>query len=417
MNGPMNLKVRALDLSMGWAGPLVTQMLAEMGAEVIKVEGPGNNYDWWRGSLSVGPPELQPLERAATFNSVNRGKLGLVLDLTRARGVEILRRLAAVSDVLVENFTAGVMERLGLSYPALARLNPRLIMLSMPAFGSEGPEASARGYGMSIEAMAGVTGLCAYHDAERPYMLGNALGDPVSGLHGALAVLAALRERARTGRGQWVEIAQVETVIPFIAEHLIEYQLTGRVPRPVGNRHPRHAPHGIYRASGDANWIAIGVSSEEQWRELVRVLGVGHLAADERFADRARRKANEDALDREIGRALAGLDADDVAARLDEAGVPAGTINSAPAVLADRQLQSRDFFVPIERAVVGTHLYPAAVPRFARTPLSSDRPAPLIGEHSRKVMLEILGMSELELAEVERNGVVGANPVQSQETS
>jgi crotonobetainyl-CoA:carnitine CoA-transferase CaiB-like acyl-CoA transferase len=408
MNTAMEIKIRAVDVSMGWAGPLVSQVLAEMGAQVIKVEDT-KNYDWWRGSLSMGPPEEQPIERSSLFNSANRAKLGVTLDLSQRRGVEILKQLAA-ADVLVENFSAGVMRRLGLSYAELARDNPRLVMVSMPAFGSEGPEASSRGYGMTMEAMGGVTGLCAYHDDDRPYMLSNALGDPMSGLHGALAVLAALRERERTGRGQWIEIAQVETVVPFIAGELLAYQFTGRIPKPIGNRHPKHAPHGVYRCAGGDNWIAIGVENEQQWRSLTRVLGVEHLAGDERFADEARRKANEDALQRELNGALANWNADEIVERLIEARVPAGTVTSAAGLLADRQLQSRDFFVPIERAVVGTHLYPGAVPRFSATPLAADRPAPLLGEHNRKVIVEILGMSEQELAELEGAGVIGTKP-------
>ena len=194
------LPIRALDLSMGWAGPLVTQILAEMGAEVIKVEDT-EHFDWWRGSTSMAAAEMQPIERSPTFNATNRGKLGLTLDLNSARGVAILKKLVAISDMLVENFSVGVMERLGAGYEELSRINPRLVMMSMPAFGAGGPESGYRGYGMTIEAMSGITGLCGYHDGDSPYMLSNALGDPVSGLSGALAALAALHERQRTGLG------------------------------------------------------------------------------------------------------------------------------------------------------------------------------------------------------------------------
>src|SRR6202167_74747 len=195
MNSIFDGKLRVLDLSMGWAGPLVGQMFAEMGADVIKVEDT-HHFDWWRGSLSMAPPEMQPIERAAVFNTANRGKRGVTLDLASARGIEILKQLVAVSDLLVENFSPGVMDRLGLGYETVRAINPRVIMISMPSFGIDGPESNARGYGNTVEAMAGVTGLPGYHDGDgQRYTLSNALGDPVGGLHGVFALMVALRER------------------------------------------------------------------------------------------------------------------------------------------------------------------------------------------------------------------------------
>lgn len=402
-------KLRVLDISMGWAGPLVGELLGEMGMQVVKVEDT-RNFDWWRGSAAMGAPEARPIERAPTFNSVNRGKLGVTIDLSRPRGVELLRRLAILSDVLIENFSPGVMERLGIDWPRLGALNSRLVMVSMPAFGSEGPEASSRGYGMSIEAMAGVTGQMAYHDGGPPCMMSNALGDPTSGLHGALAVLAALRERARSGRGQHVEVAEVESVVPFMADALLEYQLNGAVPRPLGNRRRDAAPHGIFRCAGEQAFVALGAHTEEQWHGLLRALGLERLARDPRFADPARRKANEDALDVEVGAALAALSVDEAVERLLGADVPAGPVSPAPAVIADRQLAARGFFVAIERAVVGTHLYPGAPVRLSATPLDASRPSPLLGEHNAAVLRELLGMNAAEVAQLEREGLIGTLP-------
>lgn len=406
------LKLRALDLSMGWAGPLVTEMLAEMGVEIIKVEDT-RRFDWWRGSLSMAPPEMQPVERSSVFNTANRGKLGITLDLGDPRGAAILDKLVAVSDVLAENFSPGVMERLGLSYARLRARNPRLIMLSMPAFASDGPEAGHRGYGMTIEGMAGVTDLCRYHDSDRPYTLSNALGDPVSGLHGTLAVLAALRERRRTGVGQWVEVAEVETVVPFVAEALLDCQLSGSVRAPVGNRDRCKAPHGVYRCRGEDSWIALGIEREAQWPELLHALGLEHLRGDARFAEMAARKRNEDALDAEIGRAAAGASAEELARRLEAAGIAAAPVQSPPAVLADQQLLSRGFFVPIERKAAGTHLYPGPVARLSATPLRADSPAPLLGEHNDYVLGRLAGLGEAELRELERAGVIGWQPRES----
>ncbi len=404
-------KFRVLDLSMGWAGPLAGQMLAEMGAQVIKVEDT-HYFDWWRGSLSMAPPEVQPIERAATFNTTNRGKLGVTLDLLNPRGIELVKRLVAHSDILIENYSPGVMERFGLTYEILAPLNPRLIMISMPSFGYGGPETFSRGYGNTVEAMAGVTGLARYHDSDQPYTLSNALGDPVGGLTGTFGILAALHEREKTGRGQWIELAQVEGVIPLLAGPILEYQLTGKVPKPRGNRHPEFAPHGIFRCVGDEEhaWIALAAESEEQWRALAHALGIEHLATDPRFIDASSRKANEDALDAELTRALATISVEEAVARLRDAAVYAAPVNSAPAVLGDAQLQDRGYFVPVERAVVGTHLYPGAVTRMSATPASQHIPAPLLGEHNAEVFRELLGMTDAELSELEAAGVIGTAP-------
>jgi crotonobetainyl-CoA:carnitine CoA-transferase CaiB-like acyl-CoA transferase len=409
MTTPHPSRFRALDLSMGWAGPLLGALLAEMNFDVVKIEDT-RNFDWWRGPLNIAAPELRPIERSPTFNTVNRGKRGITLDLTNPRGVEIVKRLAAHADVAIENFAPGVMARLGLSWEALAAVNPRLVMVSMPSFGAGGPESDARGYGNTVEAMAGVTSLNRYHDHPQPYTMSNALGDPVGGLNGTLAVLAALHERERTGRGQLVEIAQVEAAIPFLADRIIEYQFTGRVPEPRGNRHSDYAPHGIYRCEGDDAWLALAAETEEQWRGLIDALALGGLADDARFADRASRKTNEDALDLELSRALATLTVDDVARRLNSAGVFAQPVSSAPEVLADSHLQARSFFVPVDREVSGTHLYPGPVPRLSRTPLSADRPAPLLGQHNVEVLRELLGMTDDEIRALESAAIIGSVP-------
>jgi crotonobetainyl-CoA:carnitine CoA-transferase CaiB-like acyl-CoA transferase len=408
MNSIFDGKLRVLDISMGWAGPLVGQMFAEMDAEVIKVEDT-HHFDWWRGSLSMAPPEMQPIERAAVFNTANRGKRGVTLDLASVRGIEILKRLIEVSDILIENFSPGVMDRLGLAYEAVRAINPRLIMISMPSFGSDGPESNARGYGNTVEAMAGVTGLTGYHDGDgQRYTLSNALGDPVGGLHGVFALMVALRERERSGRGQLIELAQVESLIPFVADAMLDFQFTGKVPAARGNRHREHAPHGIYRCAGDDNWIALACESDEQWRSLARALGID----DKRFAIASDRKANEDALDAELSRAIANLSADDCVARLRDADVLVAPVNSAPAVMADPQIQGREYFVAIDRAVVGTHLYPGAVARLPDTPLRADTPAPLLGEHNRQVFADLLAMTDEEITELERSGVIGSSPRQ-----
>ena len=406
-------KIRVLDLAMGWAGPLLGALLAEMGAEVIKVEDT-QFFDWWRGSLSVAPPEMQPIERSAPFNTVNRGKLGVTLDLNNPKGIELVKRLVKTADVLIENYSPGIMKRFGLDWEVLQPINPRLIMISMPSFGYGGPETESRGYGNTVEAVAGVTGLTRYHDADQPYTLSNALGDPTSGLTGTFGVLAALNERERTGKGQWIELAQVEGVIEFMAAPIIEYQLTGELPRAQGNRHKDYAPHGIYRCAGENAFVALAAATDDQWHALANVLGI---ANDARFSDAANRKKNEDALDAELTRALSTLDAEAAISRLQAAGVYAAPVNSAAAVLGDPQISDRGYFVAVDRAVVGTHLYPGAVPRLSKTPLQADAPAPLLGEHNGEVFRRLLGMSDSEIAELEASGVIGTAPRQYSKAS
>ena len=400
-------KLRAIDLAMGWAGPLLGELLAEMGVEVIKIEDT-LHFDWWRGNLAMGPPELQVIERSAPFNCANRGKIGATLDLTKPRAVEIVKRLVATADILIENYSPDVMPKLGLGWDALAPLNSRLIMISMPSFGAEGPERNARGYGNTIEAVSGVTGLVGYHDGGQPYTLSNALGDPSAGLNGLFAVLVGLREREETGRGQHIELAQVEAVVPYVGEAIVEYEVTGQVPKPRGNRHPSHAPHGIYRAG--SGYVALACESDEQWRKLASALGLDGLVHDARFATEADRKRNEDALDAELRTALRDRGAEETSRMLLEAGVIAGQVNSSADMLGDAQLAARGFYVPIDRAVVGTHLYPGVAEHFSETPLVPDRPAPVLGEHNRKVFSEILGMSDAEIEALERDKIIGTAP-------
>ena len=196
------------------------------------------------------------------------------------------------------------------------------------------------------------------------------------------------------------------------AGQILEYQLTGKVPAPRGNRHPDFAPHGIFRCAGGEEhaWLALAAQSDDQWRALAHALGLTNLATDPRFIDLASRKANEDILDAELTRALATMSVEDAVARLRDAAVYAAPVNSAPAVLGDAQLQDRGYFVPIERAVVGTHLYPGAVARMSATPAAQDAPAPLLGEHNAEVFRELLNMTDAELAELEAAGVIGTAP-------
>ncbi len=252
--------LRVVDLSMGWAGPMVALNLAAMGADVIKVES-HTRFDWWRGSRAPGDNDNLGLhERSHVFNTVNRGKRGITLDLSTPRGREILIDLVATADVVLENFAAGVIEKLGLTYDVLSARNPSLLMLRQPGFGSDGPEAGYVVFGNTIEGMSGLSSLVGYEDGP-PSMLSNAFGDPVSGLGGTVAILAAIAARANDGKGRVIECAQLEGFLPMVSEGLIEYQRSGVIPARRGNRRPGHTPSGAFTV-GDDRWLVLEVETD-----------------------------------------------------------------------------------------------------------------------------------------------------------
>jgi crotonobetainyl-CoA:carnitine CoA-transferase CaiB-like acyl-CoA transferase len=255
-------KLRVVDLAMGWAGPLVSHVLACRGADVIKVESHAR-FDWWRGSRPPGDnPELALHERSHVFNSVNRGKRGITLNLTTERGRELAQQLIETADVVIENYAAGVIEKLGLTYEVLSARNPRLVMLRQPAFGSTGPESSYLAFGNTIEGMSGLTSMMGY-ESSGPVMMSSAFGDPVNGLIGTVAVLSALAAREQDGRGRCLEAAQVEAFMPMLGEALIEYQRTGVLPVRMGNApakvRARHSP-ATNRTAGYASTSAAMLS-------------------------------------------------------------------------------------------------------------------------------------------------------------
>jgi crotonobetainyl-CoA:carnitine CoA-transferase CaiB-like acyl-CoA transferase len=441
--------LRVLDLSMGWAGPFVSFILAELGAEVIKVEA-RQRFDWWRGPPPrdrAGSDIPFPHEASAVYNSVNRHKQGVTLDLTSAGGRAALLDLVRVSDLLVENFTPHAMEALALTYPALAAVNPQVIMVSMPGFGATGPERDYIGYGMTIEALSGMTALTGYVDGP-PQMLSNAYGDPVSGLNGAVAALTALRGRDRTGRGCNVEVAQVEGFIPMVAGALIEQQMSGRNRPRMGNRHLSMAPHGVYacgsetdltprppslRGKGESSatsvgkdspplagegpgersesWVAIAVGTDAEWASLCRAIGRPELACDPRFADVVSRKRNERDIDPLLGAWTARRSRETVVADLRAAAVPVAPVQTSADLLADVQLAARGFFTVVERAHVGTHPYPG-LPFSVKPPPHPDAlPAPCLGEHSEPVLTDLLGMSGDVYHSLVAAGVTGTVPL------
>lgn len=360
--------LRVLDLSMGWAGPLVGHILACFGADVIKVES-RRRFDWWRGSHPDADPALQLSERSHVFNGVNRGKRGVALDLADPEGRDAVRRLACQADVLIENFRPGTLERFGLTFHDLAAENPRLVMLRHSGFGSSGPWARLSAFGNTVESLAGLTAATGYPGGP-PQMMSNAYGDPVGGLTATLGVLAALAARGRDGRGRCIEVSQLEAMLPLVSPLLLEFQTTGRVPERRGNARRGALLAGVFPCRGEDVWVALEARTPREASALAELVGASEPAGLERaIAEWCRRQSRDVAT-----------------SALVAAGVPAAPVHDEADLLAEEPLASRGFWQGEDRAVVGFHLYPSLPLLHDGARPTPGRPAPLLGEHTREVL-------------------------------
>jgi crotonobetainyl-CoA:carnitine CoA-transferase CaiB-like acyl-CoA transferase len=400
--------IRILDLTMAWAGPYATRLLADMGAEVIKIEAV-NNWDLLRTFTGRPPSVEQVWNKSPYFNALNRNKYGCALDLSSPQGRDLFLRLAAMSDVVIENFRAEVMENLGLNYDLLAEVNPEIIAVSMPGHGKTGPERDYVTYGTTIEALSGLTQLTGYADGP-PQKTGIAYPDPLAGIAAAGAIAVALWDRRRTGRGQYIEVAQRENMIGVLGEHVVGYSMNGRQPARWGNRHSSMAPHGCYPSSGEDEWITIACETDAQFSALCGVIGHTELPIDDRFADVVSRYRNQDALDEIISGWTLGRTKEAAAQALQAAGVPAMPVLGVPDVFADEQLRARGFFEEITHAIAGSWEIEGVHWRMSETPGHVRLPAPSFGEHNPYVFRELLGLSDDEIAALEAEGITGGAP-------
>jgi crotonobetainyl-CoA:carnitine CoA-transferase CaiB-like acyl-CoA transferase len=409
--------VRVLDFTSAWAGPFATRALSFLGAEVIKVEGPAR-MDIWRGDLRGGyatrypdlEPGKRPYNRNVFFNTQNHDKLSLVLDLKHADGRAIALRLAAVSDVVIDNFSPGVLVSLGLGYAELLKVRPDVIMVEMPAYGNDGPVAQNIAIGPNMEAMAGMSLLMGYGDGV-PVLSGIAYLDPVGGLFGAAAVMTALTYRQRTGRGQYVEVPQREAALHWVGEQLLDFVENGRKPSPMGNHRGGAAPHDAYPSEGGPDeFVAIAVFTDAQWQALCETIDRPDLASDVRFATVPSRWANQSLLDVPISAWTSLHDKHTAARLLQDHGVPAAPVNNGKDIANDPHLRARGFFTTLEHPDAGTHAYSGLAYRLRDTPGAMRAAAPAFGQHNRQVLIGLLGMPEDEVDELERGGVIGSEP-------
>nr|MBF0684850.1 CoA transferase [Pseudomonas sp.] len=315
--------IRVVDLSMGWAGPLCTRQLADLGADVIKIESCGY-ADWWRGVSSNQQDFEQRLyEKSARFGMMNRNKRGITLDLTSAEGARLVKELVKDADVVVENYSNGVLRKLGLDYAELCRIRPDLIMVSMSAFGAGGKVSECRAYGSTLEQGSGLPSVSGRPN-DPPVMNHQAYGDAVGGLNGACSVLVALLHRQQTGEGQHIDMSQIECMLPYVATWVIAHSANGQAPERLGNRHPDYAPHGIYRCTGQDSWLMVAATDDAMWRALCKAIGQPGLANDPAFDTADKRRRHADQIDVLIQGWTLRHGCDEAMFALQAAGVAAG---------------------------------------------------------------------------------------------
>jgi benzylsuccinate CoA-transferase BbsF subunit len=399
-----------LELCWVWAGPYAGLLLASLGAEVIRVEG-HQRSDLMRRTVVWPLPEPQPIPvpsaQGMAFNSVNMSKRSVTLDLADPRGVELARRLAARSDVVVDNMRSGALDKIGLGYDDLRLIRPDLVVASSSGRGRGGPHSDFLGYAMVHHAIGGGAWLTGYADEPPSHSLGDV--DLMNATALAAAILAALHHRSRTGEGQLIDYSQCEGVTTLVGDTILAAQMTGQPPGRLGNAHAEHAPHGVYRTWGVDRWVAISVASDEELARLVEVIGQPELARDPRFATSAARKQHEVELDAIVEAWTHTRDRDVIVAELVAAGVVAAPSRDGRDLYADRHLRERGAFATVDHPELGPLELVGAPFRFGTEPLPMTV-APRLGEHSDVVLGELLGLGEEEIEELRREGVVGPKP-------
>ncbi len=389
--------VRVLELTANWAGPLAARHLADLGAEVIKIEPPDRPAT--RGGQYPGAEPLKyHYNRSAYFNKLNRNKLDVALNLSHPEGRELLLELVRESDVVLENYSPRVFRNFDLQYPVLREINPDLIMVSISGFGQTGPDLDYAAYGANVEASCGLAASTGYADDDRPYRTTLFYADPVTGAHAAVAILAALHHRSATGEGQYIDISLHESGTCFFPESLLEYTVAGRDVVRRGNRHQRHAPQGCYPSFGNDAWMVLCVRTEEEWRGLTEVIGRTDLWIDGGLRSPQGRMARHDEIDAAISEWSSQFDHNEATRLLQAAGVPAGPVLANWELTSNPHFFHRGFYIPIEHPEMGVLPNPGMPWILSQTPGQVRMASPLFAEHNRLVFQGLLGKSDEELA-------------------
>ncbi|MFB6421583.1 CaiB/BaiF CoA transferase family protein [Bradyrhizobium tunisiense] len=407
--------IRVIDFTMGWAGPLCTRTLADLGADVIKIEA--IQYpDWWRGvDRRLAYVDGQMYEKAARFCIMNRNKRGITLDLTRPQGHILAKRLLARADVVVDNFSVDVLRKLGLGYDVLKALNPRLVTMSMSAFGSNSVHRDCRAYGSTLEQGSGLPGVVG-NPGGPPVMSHTAFGDPVGGLNGCAAVLVALIHAHSTGQGQFIDLAQIECMMPFAAPWITVQSIGGMASTRYGNRHPQFVPHGCFRCAGVDNWIMVAVTDDDMWQRLAILIGRSDWATDTSLKSAEARRAFEDVIEASIAAWTLTRDADQAMSELQGVKIAVGVARAPTDLLKDEHLTSRAFLQQVERAFMGLQAQPSMpIRERAGRPYAIRTPAPTLGQHNGEILSDLLGLSSAEIAELARERIIGTTMLSERE--
>ncbi len=388
--------IRVLDLTRVLAGPWCTQNLADLGAEVIKIERPGSGDD----TRTWGPPYLhdeagQDTSEAAYYLSCNRNKQSVALDIATQEGADAVRELAKMCDIFVENFKVGGLKRYGLDYATLREINPKLIYCSVTGFGQDGPYASRPGYDFMIQGMGGLMSITGERDGEPgagPQKAGVAVTDLFTGMYATVGILAALQERNRSGLGQHVDLALLDCHVAMLANQNLNYMTSGEVPQRAGNAHQNVVPYQVF-ASSDGHLI-VAVGNDGQYRAYCGAIGRPDLATDPRYLSNRLRVENRVALIEELTGIMAGGKRDDWLAKLEAAGVPCGPINSIDQVFADPHVKARGIWKTLPHPIAGTTPTTANPIRLSETPIEYRSAPPLLGQHTQTVLSKYLGWSD-----------------------
>lgn len=398
--------VRVADFCWVWIGPYCTKLMSILGAEVIKIEG-HRRTDMTRHAV-VWPlpdptPTALPPNQGMSYNCLNMGKKSVTLDLAHPRGVELAKRVAALSDIVVDNLRAGFMDRIGLGYADLHKIRPDIIVVSCSSRGQEGPESGYGGYANIHHAVGGASYVTGYandvpcHSASDP--------DLMNGTAAAFAALVALYHRRRTGEGQFIDYSQCEGVTSLIGELLLGYEMSSQIPERMGNAHPAYAPHNVYPCWGADRWLALEVHSDDEFAALANVIGRPQLAGHPRFANAAARKENEAELDHVIEQWTRVRDRDWMVNKLCRAGIAAAPSRDGSDLYADPHLRARQAFVTVQHPELGELEFAGSPWRTSDGDMAMER-APLLGEHNDYVLRQLLGLSEAEVDDLRREDVI-----------
>ena len=408
-DAPLPLEgIRIVDFTAYWAGPLPTAIMADLGAEVIKIESIQRPDQFRIVAIPGNPAEVYEL--SPPFNATNRNKLDLTLDLARSEGVRLFKELVKRSDAVVQNYSPRVMPQLGLSYESLREVNPAIVMTSVSGFGQEGPWRDYVSFAAIGEALSGISGLSGY-TGEGALIHGVGVSDPFAGYLAAFCTLAAVHHARASGEGQHVDVSQLEASMQYIADALVEFEITERRRKRATVDDSAAAPHGAFPARGDDAWIAISVTTEQQWHALLAAMDMPGWASDATFATPLLRRQSRVALNELVARWTAHVDRHELARDLQARGVPAAPVLAPSDLLKDPGLEAGDFFQYVDHPVAGRHPYPSFPARIDGEHPPIARVGPILGADNHYVLTKILGLDDAEIARLEADKIIGTRPL------